>query len=945
MDYSFYGGRPGQSMVIVKYFSSIEEMNTAFNQGDSYTEVGYGECVLIDTDDPRNLENGRLYKRGLQGAEYLGTIKGPAGYPPHMMLDDYDKIKAEGQRLDNMYKENPESVDYLAKTGEFDFQYQQSDQNDLIPGKYNTYEQQGETIKTIKNFNDTIKWAYVSLRELDEQKGEEETTIKIGFKIPYHVFDWEATSISPYDNRIDDKKVFEKPLEYNDLIRDLEAPSHDKMHPFYSDLKVKIPHGVKGDSLKGLKVITGLEYKQIKAQEGSAVNPGITDHAQWESDYPGLENDDNRKILVYEYYDYRNSEEGARITKYIADYNMIDIDDEETGGIEVTTDGTIIIKYTHADTKTYPNLIRWIEEISLNEDTGILDITYNTPLRDDEIEQSHWYQKDNKAHYKTHLRWVEDISLADNGEVTLHFTQGDKDITTKPNAEVINEADPIKWIKNITLAADGTVRVQYNTDMGTDAENYDENTDTINYSTFAKALNWITNVDLNPSSGNLTVTFNNNNLFNGEYQVGLEWIKDVRLEDGILTFTFTQKEGKLDAEESFQLDWIKDISIAQNGEVTLTHSYRESEPPNNFKQSILENKLQWVEDIDVTPKGDLAIYYNTDAVFETYGGENISLDGYLDASTKAKSIYELYNDKKYLYQYQLSHVPEVPNIIKENIVYGTFIGQTGTNIENVIFDYAEGALKTTQLLYDLGTGAGLVYSPRNVLIKNNSNILDRNFKWVEKIDITEDGEVISNYNYTNDAGQKASIIQADKLTWIKGMRLDTQDYQLIAINNHGEEIRLGSTKVDSTLSIAFNIRPDETFISETENIQAGFAVSDNLTYLNKKFPKGLDISVNGDSINEEWMKGKIITVGPDSLEEIDQRKNFYAFDYNRNQWYYLGTLDGMGALKYQQVAEREKEENINAAMERLDIGGVCYITTQRPNNAATTLDFILDLEG
>ena len=795
MDYSFYGGRPGQSMVIVKYFPSIAKMNEAFDGGDSYTEVGYGECVLINTKNPRNLEHGKLYKRGLQGAEYLGTIKGPAGYPPHMILDDYEAIVAE---LEKYKDENgniniPPEIDCLTKEGTFDFETK-GKENDLVPGYVPSELNKDGTIKTEAQYQDTIKWIYVSVRDFNEEKTAEETTVKIGFKIPYHVYEQTAYSISAYTepfresdyNKWDFVKnkngeIEPNPIKYNNLA----WRADDESHPFYSKWSFAVPQGVKGDSIKGLKVLTVKEYK--KQRENDEINNGnITNHFEWEENKIFTDDDNNRQILVYEYYDYRNKFEGDRITKYLGDYNMIK-------SIAIDDYGTITIEYTHEDTKICEYLIRWIENIQLDEDTGILDIRYNTPLREGES-APHWYSeeleingvKTTKAHYKTHLRWVEDISLAENGEVTLRFTQGDKDITTEPNTKVINKTNPIKWIK----------------------------------------------------------------------------------------------------------------------------------------------------DIDITPKGDLAIYYNVDMDYHESAGNSCEIEF---ISTEAIDIYEPYGEDIYKYLYQINDGPLVtldPNWEWKGLL------RIGAQSPQPVIVYREAGNPIAYLkaLAPLDSEERGSFSSLGCIRKNNVELLEDKCQWVEKINITEDGEVIFNYNYTDDDGQKASTIQADKLTWIKGIKLDTQDYQLIAIDNHGEEIKLGSTKVDSTLSIAFNIRPDETFISETENIQAGFYVSDNLAYLNKKFPKGLDISVNGESINEEWMKGKIITVGPDNLEEIDLRKNFYAFDYNRNQWYYLGSLGGLGALKYQQIAEKEKEENINAAMEKLDIGGVCYIIAQRPNNTAITLD-------
>lgn len=62
--YSFYGGRPGNSFVIITTFKSVNDMVIAFKKGPEYKTVHYDEYVMINTDNKNNLENGRLYRRG-----------------------------------------------------------------------------------------------------------------------------------------------------------------------------------------------------------------------------------------------------------------------------------------------------------------------------------------------------------------------------------------------------------------------------------------------------------------------------------------------------------------------------------------------------------------------------------------------------------------------------------------------------------------------------------------------------------------------------------------------------------------------------------------------------------------------------------------------------------------------------------------------------------------
>ena len=597
MDYSFYGGRPGQSMVIVKNFSSIAEMATEFKKGDSYTEVGYGECVLIDTKDPRNLENGRLYKRGLDysntetgGAEYLGTIKGPAGYPPHMTIADFDDIPTE----------EVDGIKYLMSKGSFSVQ-----NTDLVSGKecneikwrtmsfreliYRDEEENKIIIPTEATVE--IKWQELIITQKDGTKetkkfttAEEETIVQIGFKIPYHVLEYNAYTISAYahDHRDfssdlnwgynDNRDDIDKDIKYNGLASQTNKNTNS---PFYSTWDIKIPEGIKGDSVKGLKIIPIHEYKQIRNDEQRKTND-ITHHNEWDSDFNQLSDSDDRLIVVYEYYDYHKSPHGTKITKYLGEYNTI-----------------------------------------------------------------------------------KEISVDEFGTITVHYTYNKEKVLPYVIKNIIN------------------------------------------------------------------------------------------------------------------------ISLDQNGVVTF--------------------------------------YYNVPA-------------GNTDEERKQNE------------------------------------------------------------------------NPFKPLIIQQSN----NLKWIERTELTD-------------------------------------NYHLIVYNNQGESADLGSIKVDSTLSVAFNIKPSDTVtVSELGTITAGTTIESNILYLNNKYPQGLTENASGQPVNAAWMKGKIVTIGPVDPDKPEHRKNFYAFDYNKNTWYYLGNLGGLEALRFQQIAEKENIESINNAMAQLEVGGICFITSQRPVAETASLDSILE---
>lgn len=297
MDYnSFYGGRRGNSFVIVKKYGSIQEMVEAFKNGGAYKVVNYDEYVLIDTENKNDKDNGKLYRRGYEynnnmgGAIYEGQIVGPAGLAPHTEMHTVDEVEQIAQKENFEYRRGKGSYTVASDS--------------IIPGKY--IEAGSGAIK----YNDSIKWAYCSVRDKDSY----ESVAHIGFTFPYTVIDFETESVSPYTDNV-----------YKDNVKITRAD--DGLHPFYEKWKISIPKGIKGDALKNFRVMV-------------ADNTIET--------YPGQEDDiaNKRQVLVYDYYNYEIQEGGDPKTYYVGDYNKI-------SNIAVSASGLVTIKYTHDNTETY----------------------------------------------------------------------------------------------------------------------------------------------------------------------------------------------------------------------------------------------------------------------------------------------------------------------------------------------------------------------------------------------------------------------------------------------------------------------------------------------------------------------------------------------------------------------------------------------------------------
>ena len=462
--YSFYGGKYGSSFIIVKTYSSVEEMVNLFKQGPDYSTVHYDEHVLINTENKNNPENGRIYRRGYDfsndqgGAIYIGTIVGPAGKAPMLELTTIDKVN-----------EKFAEEGYDERRGEGS--YKLTDGN-LLPGKT----EEGA-------FNDEIQWAFCSIRD----PNEEDCIAYIGFKIPYLVIDFIAESVSPYYNRDNETSDF--------INENLSERVDDKTHPFYEKWSLKIPQGKKGDSFKNFRIIT---------PESNTVE-----------DYEGKDDDitNNRKILVYDYYNYETQESGNPTTIYLGDYNMIE-------NIQVNDEGTLTLYYTHNNETVYNKIFKWIKSVTLDDENGHLKVEYNHSTD----------SSGSPTVYETDLNWVNDIVIAANGKVTLKYSAGK-----------IKELDEsLKWIESISLEGDGTLTVIYN-------DSTEEK--------FTNQIQWIDNISLT-EEGLFTIVYNNGK---PNYTTNLIWVRDITIaDDGTVTIKYNNN-----TQNTYQkfIKTIEDITI------------------------------------------------------------------------------------------------------------------------------------------------------------------------------------------------------------------------------------------------------------------------------------------------------------------------------------------------------------------------------------------------
>lgn len=512
--YSFYGGRPGNSFIIITTYRSIADMVAKFKQGPSYTAVHYDEHVMINTVNKNDPDNGKVYRRGydftntMGGAEYIGTIVGPAGKAPMLEMTTVADVKSK--HASEGYDERFSSGEYSPTGG------------NLVPGKTGS-----------GTFNDAITWACCSIRN----ENDEDATAYIGFTFPYTVIDYETSNVEPY--------VAGRYADTSSATR-----VDDGKHPFFEKWHINVPKGVKGDAIKNFKVEAASSSVQ---------------------DYTGKTDDVNhgRKILAYDYYKYDTYQNGEPVRMYLGDYNMID-------NVTIDDEGTITIDYSHDDDSVLTKKIKWVKSVVLNTKTGLFTVVYNhttdasgnpttyTTYLDwiDEVKVAddgtvtfgHTHEADTVFSKK--IKWVTGVTINNNGTVTFKWNNGTADTVF---------GNIIKWISSVNLAADGTLTVGYNNGAAdsvfskavkwiTGVKIADDGTVTVSYnnddpaSVVSKRLKWISGMSV-AANGTVTFTWNNGDS-NTVYENLMKWISGCAINTELNT-----GDGEGTGNQKFHITW------------------------------------------------------------------------------------------------------------------------------------------------------------------------------------------------------------------------------------------------------------------------------------------------------------------------------------------------------------------------------------------------------
>lgn len=513
---SLYGGHQGVSFIIKDNFESIEEAVAACKLGPQYTRCWYGENIIISTPNLNDEDNGKVFNRGLDytndmgGLVFIAQIVGPAGGTPIFEMGTLQETKYKSTMPieDTDYRKYPigyetnddgEIIGYELNTSANEpiatFPFSQAHHTSLVPGK--TAE---------GTYNDEILWTWVNVRKANQTA---DSMFYVGFQIPYLVTEYLSHMVSPYDTS-------------GNLSKNPTTATRvdDASHPFYSSWDIGVPKGIKGDTMRALRVITptAANRNNIYAPSAITVNSATGAVTIGNAGYDGLDDDitNARKILVYDFYYFDNQLNPDPVLIYLGDFNKID-------NISLADDGTLTIDYSHDDNTVFSRKIKWITDTVLSPDSGVFTVTYNN----------------GDPAFTTTLDWIKQINLDSDG--TIHF------IHTKDNRDE-SYANKIKWVTSVDL----------NTSNGTFTMNF-------NYgSPLVRILDYVDSVLFNEENGEITVHHVNSG--NQVMSSKMKLITSAEAStDGVVTFHTNTGESfnitKVGSDDNFQIRTVENVRL------------------------------------------------------------------------------------------------------------------------------------------------------------------------------------------------------------------------------------------------------------------------------------------------------------------------------------------------------------------------------------------------
>ena len=440
---------------------------------ENYRTVWYGEHAIISCKNKNHPDNGKVFMRGLDyqnsmgGAIYKFQIVGPSSGTPFFQVDTIDNVTHMSTKAleEDTYRRYPvgQNTDGTVITN-----WKQDDNGNWYDGggtlkkdfKFNIQNRTLVPGKDGASFNDDIEYTWVNIRKDDE---DADSWFYVGMKFPYTVIDYKTHAVSQYDTAGNIKQ--ENAMASITRI-------DDKTHPFWEHWDIGIPKGLKGDTLRNLKVIEMTEAlrNKVYSTEHITVNPTTGLATVGQSGYSNMDDDiaKHRQIVVYELYIYDKRINPDPILIYLGDFNIIK-------NITLDDKGTLTVSYTHNNDTVFTKKIKWVTGVALSTGDGAAGGHFKIDFNND------------SPSYETDLTWVKGLEIQDNGDVIGTFA-GTNGGTLANNGK--DKIGHVRWISSVTL----------DENTGHFVCSFNDGTASVD-----KRLTWVKDIAINQANGQITI--------------------------------------------------------------------------------------------------------------------------------------------------------------------------------------------------------------------------------------------------------------------------------------------------------------------------------------------------------------------------------------------------------------------------------------------------------
>lgn len=386
--------------------------------------------------------------------------------------------------------------------------------------------------------------------------------------------------------------------------------------------------------------------------------------------------------------------------------------------------------------------------------------------------------------------------------------------------------------------------------------------------------------------GTLTVGYTHDD--DTVFEKKIQWIDNVNLSPDTGEFDVEYNNGA----EKFHtvLDWIKNIVVDADGTIHFWHT-------KDNRDDTHENVIKWIDDVKLSQDdGKFIVNYNYGDNYES------QLDWIKDiVISEENGDITLHHTNPAEGEELLP--AKLKLIVKANIdKYGKikFVFNTGETLDTMIE----------------GTD-----SPFAIRIIENI-VLAKGLEGDHRLGVK--------YNTDDDI-----VYLGDPINFIEDLVIRESDHHLLVLYNdpthraNAEDLTEGVDAqghkwINKVTRTNGTVTPDNIYwrdfgtVKDQSGVLVGMNVTDSelegkdiLEWLDDKYPNG---------ITEGNMKDKIVT--HTSVE--GGSKDFYAYDYNKNEWYYLGTFED----SQRDVKIVESLDPSMAELQGLAIGGVAFKATE-----------------